>query len=119
MAVEDGAVLGVLLGALSKSPTIAEPRSRIPSLLELYQTLRKKRTELNVKGAIDMKHLYEMQDGPEQIRRNEELGKADLSDINDDCPWIYANLRYQKDLLGFDTMGDAKQKYQDWEAAQQ
>ena len=115
MAVEDGAVLGVLLGALSKSSVEDEDlRSKIPAVLELYQSLRKSRAELQVKGAIDMRHLLEMEDGPEQVRRNEELGRADLDDINDDCPWIWASLKYQKYLLGFDAIEDARQKFDDW-----
>ena len=116
MAIEDGAVLGVLLGALSRS-TVSNRGPKIPSVLKCYQTLRKSRAELQVKGAIDMRHMLEMKDGPEQVRRNEELSIADLDDINDDCPWIWANLRYQKTLLGFDAIEDAKRQFEGWSAA--
>jgi len=44
--------------------------------------------------------------------RNKELLDADLTDINKDCRWGYANLRYQKQLMGFDTIKDAREQFQ-------
>ena len=64
-----------------------------------------------------MQTMLEMKDGPEQVRRNYALSKADLDDIDDSCPWIWANLRYQKALLGFDAIEDARRQFQDWSAA--
>ena len=64
-----------------------------------------------------MRHLLEMEDGPEQIRRNEELGKADLDGTDDECRWIWANLRYQKNLLGFDVVEDARRRFEDWKTS--
>lgn len=52
MAVEDGAVLGTLLTKLHKSELPNSDDEHIPTMLKLYETLRKSRTTLQVQGAI-------------------------------------------------------------------
>lgn len=110
MAVEDGAVLGILLGGLSR---LGE-KERIPELLHLYEDLRKKRTTTNVKGAVDMAYLFQMSDPAEIEQRNHDLANADLHDPNSTTRWQWANLGYQKNLLGFDTIAVAKQRFAEW-----
>ena len=112
MAVEDGAVLGVLLGNLSRSGR----RDKIPEVLQLYQSLRKERTETNVQGAVDMSHLFQMEDGPEKEQRDEELQAVDLRDPNSSCRWIWADLAYLRNLFEFDSIADARDAYSKWEA---
>ena len=113
MAVEDGAALGVLLGQLSRSGRTGR-KAYVPEILGVYEVMRKKRTTLNVQGAIENRDLFQMAD-PERVeKRKEQLRKADLNDINNDCPWGYANLKYQKQLMGFDTIADAREQYRKW-----
>lgn len=113
MAVEDGAALGILLGRLSQS-RLPNRKARVPDVLQLYEGMRKNRTTLNVQGAIENRDLFQMAD-PERVeQRNAEMRAADLTDINNDCKWGYANLRYQKQLMGFDTIRDANKQFQSW-----
>jgi salicylate hydroxylase len=86
MAVEEGAALGILVGSLSQS-RLEDRKAHVPETLQLYEAMRK---------------------------RNKELLDADLTDINKNCRWGYANLRYQKQLMGFDTIKDAREQFQKW-----
>lgn len=62
MAVEDGAVLGKLLGLLSQFPRIDETERHllVPAALKLSESLRKSRTTLNVQGAVRNQEMYHM-----------------------------------------------------------
>jgi salicylate hydroxylase len=59
MAVEDGLVLGLLLGRLQNSDKIPDARRHdyIHAILCLFESLRKKRTTMNVQGAIANRKL--------------------------------------------------------------
>ncbi len=59
MAVEDGLVLGLLLGKLQASERIPtqEKRTNINAVLGLFESLRKKRTTTNVKGAVANRYM--------------------------------------------------------------
>ncbi|KAF2762115.1 FAD/NAD(P)-binding domain-containing protein [Pseudovirgaria hyperparasitica] len=71
-AMEDGAVLGRLLGSL-------EHRSDLPKLLEIFQRLRKSRGEAIVRETFKQRRDFHMENGPEQEARDElflsQLGK--------------------------------------------
>ena len=113
MAVEDGAALGILIGSLSQSQ-LADRKTHVPNILRVYEAMRKRRTTTNVQGAIENRHLFQMADEREVEDRNRELKNADLTDIGKDCRWGYADLRYQKQLMGFDTIKDAREQFQAW-----
>lgn len=115
MAVEDGAVLGILLGELSKTGQ----SDQIPEILHLYEDLRKKRTTTNVRGAVDMAHMFQMSDPEEIKQRNKDLAEVDQDDPNSTTRWQWANLAYQKNLLGFDTIKVAQQKFAEWSSEKQ
>src|SRR5271168_1487636 len=51
-------------------------------------------------GAIENRQLFQIADEGEVEIRNEELLDADLMDINQKCRWGYADLSYQKQLMG-------------------
>lgn len=114
MAVEDGAAIGILLGLLSRSVSVAERISRVPEILELYQSMRKSRTATNVQGAIQNRKMYHMEDGLNCEARNAALGSVDWHDPHNKCEWGWANLRYLKDLMGFDTITDAVNGFDRW-----
>jgi salicylate hydroxylase len=113
MAVEDGCALGILLGLLSRTKT-PNSRSHIPEVLQLYEGMRKKRTTVNVQGAIENRKLYHMRDGAEADARNEDLKDVDWYDADGNIPWLWANLGYLKDLMGFDTIQDARDRFGAW-----
>ena len=110
MAVEDGAVLGILLGELSR----LDQKDQIPEVLHLYEDLRKKRTTTIVRGAMANAYLFQMSDPEEMAKRNKELAEADVNDPRSTIRWTWANMGYQKNLLGFDTIGNAKQRFAEW-----
>ncbi|KAJ3459054.1 hypothetical protein MRS44_015127 [Fusarium solani] len=71
-AIEDGAVLGRLLGKIYS-------KEQLPSALKMYERLRKSRGEAIVKEAFKQRDVFHMKDGPEQQARDElflsQLGK--------------------------------------------
>jgi salicylate hydroxylase len=113
MAVEDGAAIGILIGSLSQS-RLVDRKAHVPDILRVYEEMRKRRTTTNVQGAIENRNLFQMADERDVEIRNKELLEADLTDINKDCRWGYANLRYQKQLMGFDIIKDAREQFQAW-----
>lgn len=120
MAVEDGAVIGILLGLLSRT-TLASSRNRksgIPAILKLYEKLRKERTTINVQSANEAKVFYHVEDGPEQEARDADLRKIDWRDHTRQCKWNWGDTEKIKDLLGFDTIADTKKKFWAWAEAE-
>lgn len=113
MAVEDGAALGILIGSLSQS-TLEDRKAHVPKVLRLYEAMRKRRATTNVQGAIENRQLFQMADEGEVKFRNKELLDADPMDINKKCRWGYADLSYQKQLMGFDTIKDAREQFENW-----
>lgn len=63
-SMEDGAVLGNILGALSN-------KTELPEALRLYERLRKKRGEAIVRETFAQRHDFHLPDGPEQQARDE------------------------------------------------
>ena len=115
MAVEDGAVLGYLLGQVVKNPpqgTSATSQDRIPEVLALYEKLRKSRTTINVLGAVTNRKYFHLHDGEEQQGRDEAL--AGLDWLHGQAKWKWIDSRYQQDLLGFDALKDAETAFDQW-----
>ena len=86
----------------------------MPDLLRVYEAMRKRRTTVNIQGAIENRRLFQMADEREVEERNRELQEADLTDISKECRWGYADLRYQRQLMGFDTIRDAREQFEVW-----
>lgn len=110
--------IGILVGSLSQS-RFEDRKAHVPQILQLYEEMRKRRTTTNGQGAIENRHLFQMADERDVETQDKELLDADLTDINNDCRWGYANLRYQKQLMGFDTIKDAREQFQKWIRATQ
>ncbi|KAL3300740.1 salicylate hydroxylase [Colletotrichum asianum] len=117
MAVEDGAVLGKLLGLLNASSNGTTPAELIPEVLQLYETLRKSRTTVNVQGARSNQKWYQIPDGPEQEARDAEMAGAKLTDGLSPTGWRWIDPEYQKELLGHDVVAEAVKAFAEWEAA--
>jgi salicylate hydroxylase len=117
MAVEDGAVIGLLLSKLQEkglSSDAKEKDSQIAGVLKLYENLRKKRTEINVQGAVDTRTFYHLKDGPEQQNRDAELNDLNQSDWTGRSNFVWSDAVYQRDLLGFDVLADAEKRFEEW-----
>lgn len=115
MAVEDGATLGRLLGLFHHK---GHSMDSLPSLLELYQEVRKKRAATTVKTADGHRKLYHMPDGPEQRERDSLYAAHDWWDEDAPFPFTYGNLAYGHELYGFDTLKAADEAFDEWKQKQ-
>ena len=114
MAVEDGAVLGLLLGEFQTAGVPSgqvEKNAQLASLFRMYEDLRKSRTEVNVAGAVHTRHFYHLADGPEQRSRDEELAGLPQTKWQGRCAFNWGDAQYQKSLLGFDALADAERRF--------
>jgi salicylate hydroxylase len=63
ISVEDGGVLGGLLGKIRS-------KNDVPRVLALYEQLRRPRTSAVVLGSTKQRHIFHLPDGPEQEERD-------------------------------------------------
>ncbi|KAF2011971.1 FAD/NAD(P)-binding domain-containing protein [Aaosphaeria arxii CBS 175.79] len=121
MAVEDGAVLGVLLGKLKSAPDSTGARlhssgdstDSVTSMLKIYEDQRKQRTTLNVQGALRNRWFYHMVDGEEQQNRDRFLrAVTDWEAVK--SPYTWADAQYNRDLLGYDSIAPAEHAFDSW-----
>jgi salicylate hydroxylase len=121
MAVEDGAILGILLSKLltaEKLSSDATKRNEIfGDLFGLYEGLRKKRTATNVEGAVHTRHYYHLADGEEQKDRDRQLAGLPSTKWQGRCSFNWGDAQYQKSLLGFDVLVDAANRFDEWHKA--
>lgn len=98
MAVEDGAVLGGLLEKI-------EDKSQLKGLLTAYESLRKKRTTRIVLESTHQRHVFHLDDGPEQEARDAEL----LADnLEAGFPNKWRDPVFQKFLFGYDAFSEVE-----------
>ncbi|KAI1421928.1 hypothetical protein F5Y12DRAFT_765412 [Xylaria sp. FL1777] len=98
-AIEDGAVLGLLLGSI-------QSREQLPKALRMYQELRKSRGDAIAKETFKQRDSFHMHNGAEQEARDElflsQLGKEPAAPFPSrwTCPqvqpWIYGYDAYQE-----------------------
>ncbi|KAE8396213.1 hypothetical protein BDV23DRAFT_192117 [Aspergillus alliaceus] len=100
-SLEDGAVLGGLLGRMKS-------KSHLPEILRLYESLRKSRGEAIVKETFKQRDDFHMYNGPEQERRDEiflsQLGK----DIKGAFPSRWTCPNVQPWLYGYDALQEVE-----------
>ncbi|KXH43075.1 hypothetical protein CSIM01_01829 [Colletotrichum simmondsii] len=118
MAVEDGAVIGKLLGLLKNSSGAENMIPQIPEILKLYETLRKDRTTVNVQGATSNRKWYHVRDGPEQEARDAEMTGAPLRDGLSPTGWRLMDEDYRMELMGRDSVAEAIEAFREWEQKQ-
>lgn len=117
MAVEDGAIIGSLLGRLNRKlneqviPSSLQ-RQSISDVLGLYEKCQKRRTTTNVQGAISNRNFYHMPDGPEQEARDAELARHTWTDEKSEHLWC--NMPYNRELLDTDVLRNASALFDDW-----
>ncbi|KAJ5155978.1 hypothetical protein N7492_008781 [Penicillium capsulatum] len=100
-SLEDGAVLGLLLGHMTN-------KAQLPRLLRLYESLRKSRGEAIVRETFKQRHDFHMADGPEQKKRDEvflsQLGK----ELQGAFPSRWTCPEVQPWLYGYDAIHEVK-----------
>jgi len=117
MAVEDGAILGRLLDRLQYAGLPsgqAEKNACLSDLFRLYEKIRKRRTEVNVAGAVHTRHYYHLTDGDDQQKRDAELAGLEATKWQGRCSFNWGDAEYQKSLLGFDVLVDTERKFEEW-----
>jgi salicylate hydroxylase len=114
MAVEDGAVLGLLLDKFQREGLPCNPDERhanLGDLFHLYEGLRKVRTETNVAGAVHTRHYYHLADGNEQMKRDKELAELADTKWQGRRSFNWGDATYEKSLLGFDVLAEAERSF--------
>ncbi|RAH46603.1 FAD/NAD(P)-binding domain-containing protein [Aspergillus brunneoviolaceus CBS 621.78] len=118
MAVEDGAVLGKLLGLLQSH--LSQSRSEgkemstadsIASILKLYEQLRKGRTTRNVRAARINRFLLHFADGIVQRLRDFFLAYMGVT-RESDWSWLFSFSMRQ--TLGLDVIRDCEAAFENW-----
>jgi salicylate hydroxylase len=104
-AVEDGAVLGLLLGHM-------QTRSQLPQALRMYQQLRKARGEAIVRETFEQRKSFHMPDGPAQQARDQiflsQLGKP----LKGAFPSRWTCPEVQPWLYGYDAFEEVEKAVQ-------
>ncbi|KAJ6127626.1 Monooxygenase FAD-binding [Penicillium sp. IBT 18751x] len=111
MAVEDGAVIGKLLGFL-QDRNLSNDSSLVASVLKIYEQIRKTRTTRNVHGAAMNRQLFHIDDGIFQIIRDFALRYAGVTRKSD---WTWFSSFRQRQTLGNDVLRDCERVLQAWE----
>ncbi|TKA48654.1 hypothetical protein B0A54_00790 [Friedmanniomyces endolithicus] len=96
-SIEDGAVLGNVLGAL-------QSKSQLPEALRLYERLRKKRGESIVRETFAQRHDFHLHDGPEQQVRDELMLSKLGREIDCKFPSRWQCPEVQPWLYGYDAL---------------
>jgi salicylate hydroxylase len=100
-SLEDGAVLGLLLGHMTD-------KTQLPQILRLYESLRKSRGEAIVRETFKQRHDFHMEDGEEQKKRDElflsQLGKK----IKGHFPSRWTCPEVQPWLYGYDAVKEVE-----------
>ncbi|RDL31374.1 Uncharacterized protein BP5553_09583 [Venustampulla echinocandica] len=102
-AIEDGAVLGYLLGKI-------ETKKQIPQALKLYEQLRKARGETIAKETFKQRQAFHMPDGPEQEVRDELfLSQLNSGPTGDPFPSRWTCPQVQPWLYGYDAYAEVEE----------
>ncbi|PYH49798.1 putative salicylate hydroxylase [Aspergillus saccharolyticus JOP 1030-1] len=118
MAVEDGAVIGRLLGLLQAHLTKSRSEGRelstsdsIASILKLYENLRKARTTRNVRAARMNRSVFHLPDGILQMIRDFFLGFMGVTRESDWTGFLSWRMRQ---TMGLDVIRDCERAFEEW-----
>ncbi|KAH6638673.1 FAD binding domain-containing protein [Truncatella angustata] len=101
-AIEDGAVLGGLLGHI-------ESKSQLPKALKMYETLRKARGEAIVRETFKQRAAFHMPDGPEQEARDEIFRQyMDGEKLDGSLPSRWTCPEVQPWIYGYDAFKEVE-----------
>ncbi|KAH8672806.1 hypothetical protein BGZ60DRAFT_430114 [Tricladium varicosporioides] len=115
-SLEDGAVLGYLLGKVSQS----SKSTQLPKVAQMYQSLRKNRGETIQKEAFKQRQDFHMPDGEKQIRRDGVFERAwkvgedgvGRSEPEGDFPSRWQCPRVQRWLYGYSAYEEVERAFE-------
>jgi salicylate hydroxylase len=106
-SLEDGAVLGYLLGKVDGN----KKGNQLPKVAELYQKLRKERGELIAKETFKQREDFHMPDGEKQRARDELMLSMLGGELKADFPSRWTCPRVQRWLYGYDAYKEAEEGF--------
>jgi salicylate hydroxylase len=106
-SLEDGAVLGYLLGKVDGK----KKREQLKNVAELYQKLRKERGELIAKETFKQREDFHMPDGEKQRARDELMLSMLGGELKADFPSRWTCPRVQRWLYGYDAYKEAEEGF--------
>jgi salicylate hydroxylase len=95
-SIEDGAALAECLDR-------AKDINDVPTLLRVFQAIRKPRCEIIQKGSLANGEIWHMPDGPEQEQRDRDMKEIDKKSKN---PNQWSDESFQPWLFGYDTVAE-------------
>ncbi|KAG9236566.1 putative 3-hydroxybenzoate 6-hydroxylase 1 [Amylocarpus encephaloides] len=108
-SLEDGAVLGYLLGKVNQK----DKESQLRKAAEMYQRLRKERGEAIQKETFRQREDFHMEDGKGQRVRDEAFAKQWGKEIEGDFPSRWQCPRVQRWLYGYDSYAVVEEAFQE------
>lgn len=112
MALEDGAVLGKLLGRVNQlPPSIRKQKDTVERALHMFEALRKERTSIIVRGSKDNQVWYHLVDGEAQQQRDQAM---EAYSRGQEWPrWSKLSKAYDKSLFDFDAVKQCEEAFDD------
>ena len=107
-SLEDGAVLGYLLGKVSQE----RKEEQLPKAAKLYQELRKERGEMIQKETFKQRGDFHMPDGPQQEARDQLMLGMLGRELKADFPSRWTCPRVQRWLYGYDSYKEAEKGFE-------
>ena len=104
LALEDGALLGHLFSR-PLSPTATATATATPSLLTLYETLRKPRATRIVQLSTAIGAMLHLRDGPAQQERDRRFRLEEQSGEKRGSENVWADDGYVEWVFGYDVLG--------------
>jgi salicylate hydroxylase len=99
-SIEDGGVLGRLLGSV-------ESKLQLPQAIKLYEQLRKARSEAIVRETFHQRNAFHMPDGPQQRERDEIFASQLGKEVTCKFPSRWTCAEVQPWLYGYDAYKEA------------
>jgi salicylate hydroxylase len=99
-SIEDGGVLGRLLGSI-------ESKLQLPQAIKLYEQLRKARSEAIVRETFHQRNAFHMPDGPQQKERDEIFASQLGKEVTCKFPSRWTCAEVQPWLYGYDAYKEA------------
>ena len=107
-SLEDGAVLGYLLGKVSQG----SKERQLPRVAQSYRDLRKGRVEMIQKEAFGQRGDFHLEDGPKQQARDELMTEMLLGEPRANFPSRWTCPKVQNWLYGYDAYDAVEQSFQ-------
>lgn len=102
-SIEDGAVLGLLLGQKHFTD-----RSQLPRTLKMFEKLRKARGEGIARETFKQRKDFHMRDGPEQEERDERMLRQLGQELQGSFPSRWTCPEVQPWLYGYDALKEVE-----------